>query len=66
MEGPIPDITEEELKTVYSFCKMLPTLEKMGRVRKSRVTRATCQRLIVVIAPLMPPKKSASNKNPLI
>uniref|UniRef100_A0AC35F201 Uncharacterized protein n=1 Tax=Panagrolaimus sp. PS1159 TaxID=55785 RepID=A0AC35F201_9BILA len=63
MQGPIPDITDDDLRTVYSFCKLLPRLEMIGKVRKSRVTRATCERLIVVLTPMF--NKSSSNK-PLI
>lgn len=45
-------LTNEEMYSAYRFCQLLPHLEKINRVRKSKVTREVCDRLVTILDPV--------------
>ncbi|KAI1714194.1 hypothetical protein Ddc_11512 [Ditylenchus destructor] len=51
-------LSDEDLKSVYTFCSFLPMLEKAGQVQKNDQSREICAKLVVMLRPMFAKRKN--------
>jgi len=60
-------LSEEDLKSVYTFCSVLPVLESSGRIAKNEQSREICEKLIVMLRPMFAKRKTpTSSSSPIV
>lgn len=52
----LSDFTNDDLYTVFNFCKLLPRLEEIGKVRQKKKCREICAKLIDMLQPMFKKK----------
>uniref|UniRef100_A0A915DIQ6 BESS domain-containing protein n=1 Tax=Ditylenchus dipsaci TaxID=166011 RepID=A0A915DIQ6_9BILA len=53
-------LSEDDLKSVYTFCSLLPMLESSGRIQKNDQSREICEKLIVMLQPMFAKRRSST------
>lgn len=56
----LPEVTDNDLYSVFSFCKLLPRLEEMGKVKPKKESREVCSKLIDMLQPMFKKKSDSS------
>ncbi|KAE9554782.1 hypothetical protein FO519_001979 [Halicephalobus sp. NKZ332] len=59
----LPEVTDRELKSVFSFCTMLPRLEESGKMKANNESKAICKKLIDMLQPMFKKKSESETKN---
>ncbi|CAD5219900.1 unnamed protein product [Bursaphelenchus okinawaensis] len=47
-----PNLSNDELKSVYSFCNLLPLLQATGRMNMDKRSSETCTQLMKILKPI--------------
>ncbi|KAI6176303.1 hypothetical protein M3Y97_00783600 [Aphelenchoides bicaudatus] len=50
-------LDQEEMRNIYTFCNVLPLLEKSGRMPKNKNANVVCDKLMVLLEPMFGDKK---------
>uniref|UniRef100_A0A7E4VSW2 BESS domain-containing protein n=1 Tax=Panagrellus redivivus TaxID=6233 RepID=A0A7E4VSW2_PANRE len=59
IEDEKDDLSEEELKIVWIFCRSLPKLQKEGKVPDKQISRDICKQLLEMLNPLFAKPRKA-------